>query len=117
MAQPHNDQASFDEDFLDYIPDELIEQPDDSFNRLSNFVAATEASLRSSTALPREGLTIGGSAVASSSRTVAGSSNSIADTSSSICGVAEVQVINGNEQNERLDASIEIAEEAWTTGN
>jgi len=52
MAQPHNDQGSFDEDFLDYVPEELIEQPDNSFNRLSSFVAATEASMRFSAVLP-----------------------------------------------------------------
>jgi len=52
MAQPHNHQGSFDEDFLDYVPEELIEQPDNSFNRLSSFVAATEASLRFSAVLP-----------------------------------------------------------------
>jgi len=52
MAQPHNDQGSFDEDFLDYVPEELIEQPDNSFNRLSSFVAATEASMQFSAVLP-----------------------------------------------------------------
>jgi hypothetical protein len=30
MAQPHYDQASFDENFLDYILERLIEQPDNS---------------------------------------------------------------------------------------
>jgi len=45
MAQPHNDQRSFDEDFLDFVPEELMEQPNNSFNRLSSFVAATEASM------------------------------------------------------------------------
>jgi len=45
MAQPHNDQGSFDEDFLDYLPEELIEQPNNSCNRLSSCVAATEASM------------------------------------------------------------------------
>jgi hypothetical protein len=52
MAQPHNDQGSFDEDFLDYVPEELIEHPDNSFNRFSSFVAATEASMRFSAVLP-----------------------------------------------------------------
>jgi len=52
MAQPHDDQGSFDEDFLDYIPEELIEQPNNSFSRLSSFVAATEASMRFSAVLP-----------------------------------------------------------------
>jgi hypothetical protein len=61
MAQPHNDQGSFDEDFLDYVPEELIEQPDNSFNRLSSCVAVTEASMRFSAVLP---------AIASSSQPV-----------------------------------------------
>ena len=45
MAQPHNYQGSCYEDLLDYVPEELIEQPDNSFNRLISFVAATEASV------------------------------------------------------------------------
>jgi hypothetical protein len=61
MAQPQNDQGSFDEDFLDYVPEKLIRQPDNSFNRLSSFVAATEASMRFSAVLP---------AIASSSQPV-----------------------------------------------
>jgi len=65
MAQSHNNQGSFDEDFLDYIPDKLIEQPDNSFNYLSTFVVATEASMRFSAVLP-----MGGSAIASSSQPV-----------------------------------------------
>jgi hypothetical protein len=52
MAQPHNNQGSFHEDFLDYVPEELIEQPDNSFNRLSSFVDNTEASMRFSAVLP-----------------------------------------------------------------
>jgi hypothetical protein len=65
IAQPHNDQGSFDEDFLDYLPEELRYQPDNSFNCLSSFVAATEPSIRFSAALP-----IGGSAITSSSQPV-----------------------------------------------
>jgi len=45
ITQPHNDQGSFDEDFIDYVLDKLIEQPDNSFNSLSGIVAATEASI------------------------------------------------------------------------
>jgi len=45
MTQRPNDRGSFDEDFLDYVPEELIEQPNNSFNRLSSFVAANEASM------------------------------------------------------------------------
>jgi len=52
MAQPHNNQSSFDEDFLHYLPEDLIEQPDNSFNCLSSFVAATEASMWFSAVLP-----------------------------------------------------------------
>jgi len=58
MAQPHNDQGSFDEDFLDYIPEELIKQPINSFNCLSSCVAAAEACMQFSAGLP-----IGGSAI------------------------------------------------------
>jgi hypothetical protein len=65
MAQPHNDQSSFDGDFPDYVPEELIEQPDNSFNHLGSFVTATEASMRLSAVLP-----MGGSAIASSSQPV-----------------------------------------------
>jgi len=61
MAQHHNDQGSFDQDFLDYIAEELREQPDNSFNHLSSLVAATEASMRFSAVLP---------AIASSSQPV-----------------------------------------------
>jgi len=45
MAEPHKDQGSIDEDFLDYVPEELIEQPNNSFNLLSGSVAATKASM------------------------------------------------------------------------
>jgi len=74
MAQPHNNQGSFDEDFLHYVLEDLIEQPDNSFNPLSSFVAATEASMRFSAVLP-----IGGSAIASSSHPVP-YSNSISNS-------------------------------------
>jgi len=62
-AQPHNDQGSVEEDFFDYILEELIEQPDNSFTLLSSLVAATEASMRFSAVLP-----IGGSSVSNGSR-------------------------------------------------
>jgi len=65
MAQPHNDQGSFDEDFLDYIPEELIEQPVNSVKCLSSFVVAAEASMWLSAALP-----MGWPAIASSSQPV-----------------------------------------------
>jgi len=45
MAQPHNNRGNFDEYFHDYIPKELIDQPDISSQSLSSFVAATEATI------------------------------------------------------------------------
>jgi hypothetical protein len=65
MLQPHNDHSSCEKYFLDYISEELIEQPNNSCNHLSSFFAATEASLRFSAVLP-----MGGSAIASSSQPI-----------------------------------------------
>jgi hypothetical protein len=82
MAQPHNDQGSFNEDFLDYIPEELIEQPDNSFNCLSSFVAATEASMRFSAVLP---------AIASSSQPVPCSDSNSNSNSNDITNMTSVE--------------------------
>jgi hypothetical protein len=65
MAQPHNDHDSFEQIINAYIVEELIEQPDNSFNCLSSFVADTETCMRFSAVL-----TVGGSAIASSSQPV-----------------------------------------------
>ena len=65
MAQPQNDQGSFDQDFLDYVLEELIEQPDNSFYYLSSFVAATAASMQFSAVL-----SMGGSALACSRQSI-----------------------------------------------
>jgi hypothetical protein len=65
MAQPFNNQGSIHEDFLDYVPEELIEQPNNSFNRLSSFVAATEGSMQFSAVLR-----MGGSAITRSRQPV-----------------------------------------------
>jgi len=51
MAQPHHNQGSIDKDFLDYVPKEDIEQPDNSFYSLSILIADTEASMRISAVL------------------------------------------------------------------
>jgi len=88
MAQPYNDQGSFDEDFLDYIPEELIEQPDNSFNRLSSFVAATEASMRFSAVLP-----MGGSAIASSSQPIPCSNSNSNSNSNDIISITNMTSI------------------------
>jgi hypothetical protein len=61
MTQPHNGQGSFNENYLHYIVEELLKQPDNSFNRLSSCVATTGNSMRFSAVLP-----MGGSAIASS---------------------------------------------------
>jgi len=65
MAQPSNNRSSIDEYFLDYVVEELIERPDNSFKRLSGCVAVTEASRQFSPVFP-----MGGSAIASSSQPV-----------------------------------------------
>jgi len=88
MAQPHNDQGSFDEDFLDYVPEELIEQPDNSFNRLSSFVAATEASMRISAVLP---------AIASSSQPIhCRDSNSNSNDITNMTSVENTGLVDGS---------------------
>jgi len=65
MAQPRSTQSSFDEDFIAYVPEELIEHPDDSVHHVNSFVAATEAGMWFSAALP-----LGGHIIASSSEPV-----------------------------------------------
>jgi len=92
MAQPHNTQGSLDEDFHDYVPEELIEQPDNSFNRLSSFVAATEASIRLSAVLP-----MGGSAIASSSQPVpCSNSNSNSNNMTNMISVENTELVDGS---------------------
>jgi len=65
MIQLYNDQGSVDHDFLDYVSEELTEQPDNCFNCLSSFIAATEASMKFSAVL-----LMGGSTVSSSTQPV-----------------------------------------------
>jgi hypothetical protein len=88
MAQPHNDQGSFDEDFHDYIPEELIVQPYTSFNRLSSSVVATEASMRFSTVLP---------AITSSSQPVPSSnSNSNSNDITNMTSICNTGLVDGS---------------------
>jgi len=93
MAQPHNNQGSLDEDFLDYIPEELIEQPNNSCNPLSSFVAATEASMLYSAGLP-----MGGSAIASSSQPVPCSNSNSNDITSisNMTGIGNMGSVDGS---------------------
>jgi len=78
---------SVDEEFLDYVPGELIEQPNNSFNRLSSFVAATEASMWFAAVLP-----MGGSAIASSSQPIpCSNSNSNSNNITRITNMTSVE--------------------------
>jgi len=92
MAQPHNDQGSIDENFLDYILEELIEQPNSSSDGLSSFVAATEASMRFSADLP-----MGGTAIASSSQPVPCiHSNSNSNDITNMTSIENTELVNGS---------------------
>jgi len=92
MAQPHHHQSSFDEDFVDYIPEELLEQRNNSFNRLSSFVAATAASMWFSAVLH-----MGGSAITSSSQPVPWSnSNSNSNEITNMIGVENTGLVDGS---------------------
>jgi hypothetical protein len=87
MAQPHNNPGSCGDDFLDYVPEVLIEQFDDSFNALISFVATTEATTKCLAVLP-----IGGSAIASSSQHVPSSdSNNNNKDNSCITNIGSIE--------------------------
>jgi len=89
MALSDYYEGSYDEDFSDYIPEELIEQHDHSCNCPSIFVAATEASMWFSAVLP-----IGGCAIASRSQSLprsGGSNGSGQPTSGQV-----LDLINGS---------------------
>jgi len=90
MAQPHNNQGSFDQDLFDYLPVELIEQPDNSFNRLISFVAATDTSMRVSAVLP---------AIARSSQPIPCSnsnSNSNSNDITNLTSFENIGLVNGS---------------------
>jgi len=88
MAQCHNNQCSFDENILDYVPEMLIEQPNISVNNLSSFVAATEAWLQSSAVLH-----MGRSAIARSSWLIH-CSNSNSNDITSIASIENMEVFD-----------------------
>jgi hypothetical protein len=88
ISQPHNNQASFDEDFFDDVLEELIEQPDNSFNRLSSFVAAIEGSMQFSAVLP---------AIVSSSQLVnCSDSNRNSDDVTNMTGFENTGLLDGS---------------------
>jgi len=90
MLQPQNDQDSVHEDFLDSMPEELIEQPNNSLKHLSCCVAATEAWMRFSAVLP-----IGGSTIAHSSHPVP-CSNSNSNDITNITSIENTGYANGS---------------------
>jgi len=92
MAQPHNNQGSVVENFLDYVPEELIEQPENLFNHLSTFATATEASRRFSAVLP-----MGGSAIASSSQPIpCSNSNSNSNDITNMTSDENTELVDGS---------------------
>jgi hypothetical protein len=92
IAQPHNNLGSFDGNIVDYVPEKLIDQPDNSFNSLSSFVAATEASMPFSAVLP-----MGWSAIASSSQPVpCSNSNSNSNAITNMTGIENTELLEGS---------------------
>jgi len=93
MAQPQKDQGSFDEDILDYIPEELIKQPHNSFDHHSGFVAANEASMPLSAVLP-----VGRSAITSRNQPIpCGDCNSNDITNNTnISSIVNMDLVNGS---------------------
>jgi hypothetical protein len=70
MWQPHSDLGSIVDHLLDYIPQVLTEEPNNTFTHLCSFLPATEASVQFSAVLP-----MGGFANASSSHPIASCNN------------------------------------------
>jgi len=96
MAQHHNNQGGFDEDFLDYIQEELTEQPDNSYNLRSMFVAATEACMQFSAVLP-----VGRSAITSRSQPIPCSDiNSNSNLSINIACIENMGLVDGSSSEE-----------------
>jgi hypothetical protein len=88
MAQPHNNHGSVEHNFNAHILWELIEQPDDSFNYLSSFIADIETCMRFSAIL-----TMGGSAIASSSQSIpCHNSNTNSNDITSITEMTSVEI-------------------------
>jgi hypothetical protein len=105
MAQPHNDQGYSDEDFHDYIPEELIEQPDNSFNCLSSIVAATEASMPFSAVLP---------AISSSSQPIpCSNSNSNSNNITNITNIIHITIIEVVNGSMIVEGAMSLGGEEW----
>jgi len=95
VAQPDNSQGTCDKDFLNYILENLIEQPENTFDCRSSFVAATEASMQFWAVLP-----MGGAAIPCSSLPIPCSdSNSNSNKITNITNInhiKNIEVVNGS---------------------
>ena len=104
MAQRHNDQGGIQPNFLEYVPEALIEQPDNLFNCLSSFVAATAAGMPFTAILP-----MGWYAIASNSQPIPCSNSNRNSNSNDIANITSVE-------NTRLVDGSRILECAMLTG-
>jgi len=87
LVHSHNNQDSFNQNFLYYVTEELIEQPDNLFHPLSSIDAATEASMWFAAVLP-----MGGSAIASCNQSILCSdSNSNSNDITSITNINSIE--------------------------
>jgi len=88
MSTPHNVQSCIVEYFFDYIPEELKQQPNNSFYCLITFVAPTDASKQFTAVLP-----IGGSAIPSSSQSVSCSNTNSNSNSNNITNITNISSV------------------------
>ena len=91
MAQHHNNQGRIDEHFLDYVPEEQTEQPNNSCNSLSSFVAGTVAWMQFSAVLP-----MGRPAIASSSQPISCSDSNNNNNITNITSIANTGLVDGS---------------------
>jgi len=108
IAQPQDGRRRFDEDFVDYNPEERIMQPYNRSNLPSRFVAATEASMRFSAVVP-----MGRSAITSSSKPVPCSNSN--SNSNDITNITNITNITSIENAGLVDGSM-IVEVAMSPG-
>jgi len=107
IAQPHKDQGSPDEDFLEYVPEEPIEQPKNSLHPLSSLIAATGASMWFSTVPAMDG-----SAIASSSQPVpCGNGNS--NDSTNITNITSVEQTGFDDGSMSVEGAMSVGGYEW----
>jgi len=106
IAQPHNNQGRCGEDYHHCILEELIKQPDNSFNPLRSIFAASEASMRFSAVLP-----MSGSAIACSSQPVpCSNSNSTSKDITNIPSVENTRIVDGSTI---VEAAMSLGDFEW----